>query len=292
MKIMIAASTLTNPFQPLLNAPPIVCSFSGSGSSTTVASGSGLMLSCTRNVASETRSPSSALHRLVLLDQRLALGQLALQTQDLAEIGRCLEELANTVEAGLRGDQPGVDVDHLTGYVFGALRCGAPYTDRVEVGDRVLDVRGRQLDDERRARRPIVGDVDRAFVDLSAVASCQRDDIVDPPGDVVDFHAVAHVDREVGVLRDHVRQIDDWSARALFSRCFTVGGTRHLACVSADRRRVDLRRFGDVDVGFRCRRFVVVAGTASRCAEDDSYEGGGDPDPSVSCVHVCHARST
>ena len=54
MKIMIAASTLTNPFQPLLNALPIVGFSAGFGS--TVAVGSGLRLNCTRNVASDTRS--------------------------------------------------------------------------------------------------------------------------------------------------------------------------------------------------------------------------------------------
>jgi hypothetical protein len=85
--------------------------------------------------------------------------------------------------------------------VFGALRGRATHADRVEICDRCLDIRGRQFDHERGARRPVVGDVDRALVDLSAVPGGQGDDIVDPLADVVDFHAVADVDRQVLVLR-------------------------------------------------------------------------------------------
>ncbi len=53
MKIMIAASATTKPFQPFSNARPMVCLAFGVA---VAATGSGLTLNCTRSVASETRS--------------------------------------------------------------------------------------------------------------------------------------------------------------------------------------------------------------------------------------------
>ena len=184
MKMSSAASILMNPFQPVLNALPI--------------DGDDARLRCDdalrRRLGAEAQLHAQGgqrdalvdcpLHRLILLDQRLPLGELTLQAEHVAEVGRCLEELANPVEAGLRGREPGIDVDHLAGHVFGALRGGATLADVVEISDRRLHLLGRQLDHERGGRRPVVGDVDRSFVDLPAVSIGQRHDIVDPLGDV------------------------------------------------------------------------------------------------------------
>ena len=148
----------------------------------------------------------------------------------------------------------GVDVDHLARDVLGALRGRATYADRVEICDRGLDILGRHLDHERGARRPVVGDVDRALVDLSAMPGGQSDDIVDPLADVVDLDAVTDVDRQVLVLRCNLRQVDHWSGRrlprnALSPKAPRSGRCRHLTGVPVDRRRVGLARFCNVDVG-------------------------------------------
>jgi hypothetical protein len=56
MKMSSAASILMNPFQPVLNALPIDGVEDDFAATAAFAAGSGLSLSCTRRVASETRS--------------------------------------------------------------------------------------------------------------------------------------------------------------------------------------------------------------------------------------------
>jgi hypothetical protein len=59
MKIRIAASILMKPFQPVLKALPIAGLEVAFGGTTALATGSGLSVSFTRNVASDTRSESA-----------------------------------------------------------------------------------------------------------------------------------------------------------------------------------------------------------------------------------------
>jgi hypothetical protein len=55
MKMRIAASAFTNPFQPVLNALPIVF-FVGAFGATALTEDSGATVNCSRSVANETRS--------------------------------------------------------------------------------------------------------------------------------------------------------------------------------------------------------------------------------------------
>ena len=157
----VPRGALTKPFHPVLNDLPMVIFDVGFGGTVVLATGSALRFSCTRNVASETRSSRARFIAWYCSTKRLPLGELALQAQHVAEVGGRLEELAHPVEAGLGSVEPGVDVDHLARHVFGALRGGAAHADGVELGDRRFDLLRRQLDHERGGRRPVVGDVDR-----------------------------------------------------------------------------------------------------------------------------------
>jgi len=127
----------------------------------------------------------------------LARGHLVLQRDHLVEVLGGRQQGPYTVDAGLGGQDLGVQVRQLFRHVGRvALQAGAPPDARVQPGQERLHLIGRQLEHQVAGSRHRVGEVQVAVVQLTAVGVGESDDLVDGGGRIRDLHPDGHRDHQ------------------------------------------------------------------------------------------------